>query len=144
RGTSTFDGLALAKACAEKFAQMGAFALFATHYFELTELAKQYPNVCNIHFEAKEYKDNIYFMHKAVTGAAKKSYGIQVAKLAGISQDVLESAKQNLYNLEKKQQLTESTQVQAQFQLEPTTQNPLQQKLDAIDINTITPLEALN
>lgn len=65
-------------------------------------MAKQYPNVCNIHFEAKEYKDNIYFMHKAVTGAAKKSYGIQVAKLAGISQDVLESAKQNLYNLEKK------------------------------------------
>ena len=145
RGTSTFDGLALAKACAEKFAQIGAFTLFATHYFELTELAKQYPNVCNIHFEAKEYKDNIYFMHKAVTGAAKKSYGIQVAKLAGISQDVLESAKQNLYNLEKKQQLTESTQVQAKLELELTTQkNPLQQKLEEIDINTITPLEALN
>ncbi|MDE5007006.1 DNA mismatch repair protein MutS, partial [Francisella tularensis subsp. holarctica] len=88
---------------------------------------KQYPNVCNINFEAKEYKDNIYFMHKAVTGAAKKYYGIQVAKLAGISQDVLESAKQNIYNLEKKQQQTESTQVKDQIQLETTTQNQLQQ-----------------
>ncbi|MDE5020844.1 hypothetical protein NAI54_10520, partial [Francisella tularensis subsp. holarctica] len=80
---------------------------------------------------------NIYFIHKAVPGAAKKSYGIQVATLAGISQDVLESAKQNVYNLEKKQQLTDSTQVQSLFELVPTTHYPLQQQLDAIDINTI-------
>ncbi|GAB4221782.1 MAG: DNA mismatch repair protein MutS [Francisella sp.] len=145
RGTSTFDGLALAKACAEKFAQIGSFTLFATHYFELTELSKQYPNVCNIHFEAKEYKDNIYFMHKAVKGAAKKSYGIQVAKLAGIPKDVITLAKKNLEDLEKKQKLVEPNQIQPQLNLETQeSKNPIQQKLDEIDINNITPLEALN
>lgn len=146
RGTSTFDGLSLAKACAEKFAKIGAMTLFATHYFELTELVNQYPNTKNIHFEAKEYKDNIYFMHKAVAGAAKKSYGIQVAKLAGISKDVLESAKKNLANLEKGQdKLDTIDQPQQNLQLDQTTQkNHIKERLETIDINSITPIEALN
>ncbi|QIW10752.1 DNA mismatch repair protein MutS [Francisella sp. LA112445] len=146
RGTSTFDGLSLAEACAEKFAKIGAFTLFATHYFELTELVNKYSNIKNIHFEAKEYKDNIYFMHKAVEGAAKKSYGIQVAKLAGIPSDVLKSAKQNLHKLENKQSIIiDSDQPQTSFNLEsPNQPDVLREKLDNIDINNITPVEALN
>lgn len=146
RGTSTFDGLSLAEACAEKFAKIGAFTLFATHYFELTELVNKYSNIKNIHFEAKEYKDNIYFMHKAVEGAAKKSYGIQVAKLAGIPSDVLKSAQQNLHKLENKQPIIkEINQVQSSLDFENAKeQNSLEEKIKSIDINNITPIEALN
>jgi len=145
RGTSTFDGLSLADACAEEFAKIGAFTLFATHYFELTELANKRSNIKNIHFEAKEYKENIYFMHKAVDGAAKKSYGIQVAKLAGIPTDVLKSAKENLHKLENKASIIKINSPQASFSLEEEiAPNPLKEKLDSIDINNITPLEALN
>ncbi|KEI34806.1 DNA mismatch repair protein MutS [Francisella sp. W12-1067] len=145
RGTSTFDGLSLAEACAEKFAKIGAFTLFATHYFELTELVNKYTNIKNTHFEAKEYKDNIYFMHKAVAGAAKKSYGIQVAKLAGIPTDVLESATKNLQKLENKNPLidTQPTQ-QATLELISPQESLLQAKLSKLDVNSITPLEALN
>lgn len=145
RGTSTFDGLSLAEACAEKFAKIGSFTLFATHYFELTELVNKYQNIKNIHFEAKEYKDNIYFMHKAIDGAAKKSYGIQVANLAGIPKDVLNSAKKNLHKLENRQSVIDSNQFQNSLELEVAQQkNPLQEKLDNININNITPIEALN
>ncbi|QIV96536.1 DNA mismatch repair protein MutS [Allofrancisella inopinata] len=145
RGTSTFDGLSLAEACAEKFAKIGAFTLFATHYFELTELVNKYTNIKNIHFEAKEYKDNIYFMHKAIAGAAKKSYGIQVAKLAGIPTDVLESATKNLQKLENKSTLidTQPTQ-QATLELFSPQESLLQAKLSKLEVNSITPLEALN
>ena len=146
RGTSTFDGLSLAEACAEKFAKIGAFTLFATHYFELTELVNKYSNIKNTHFEAKEYKDNIYFMHKAIEGAAKKSYGIQVAKLAGIPSDVLKSAKQNLHELENKQPIIKDiNQTQACLNFDNSNQqDSLKEKLDNIDINNITPVEALN
>ena len=145
RGTSTFDGLSLADACAEEFARIGAFTLFATHYFELTELANKHSNIKNIHFEAKEYKENIYFMHKAVDGAAKKSYGIQVAKLAGIPTDVLKSAKENLHKLENKTPIVEANSPQASFSLEEEiAPNLLKDKLDSIEINNITPIEALN
>ena len=146
RGTSTFDGLSLADACAEEFAKIGAFTLFATHYFELTELANKHTNIKNIHFEAKEYKENIYFMHKAVDGAAKKSYGIQVAKLAGIPADVLKSATKNLKALESKSATVQTNSPQTSFTLEEeiVISNPLKEKLDSIDINNITPIEALN
>ncbi|AXA34228.1 DNA mismatch repair protein MutS [Francisella adeliensis] len=148
RGTSTFDGLSLAQACAEKFAKIGAFTLFATHYFELTELTAKYPNIKNIHFEAKEYKDDIYFMHKAIEGAAKKSYGIQVAKLAGIPSDVLKSAKKNLHNLENKSSIIEANSPQTTLLFEETETsqkpNPLKDKLSEIDINNLTPIDALN
>lgn len=145
RGTSTFDGLSLAEACAEKFAKIGSFTLFATHYFELTELVNKYTNIKNIHFEAKEYKDNIYFMHKAVDGAAKKSYGIQVANLAGIPKDVLNSAKKNLHKLENRQSLLDHNQYQDSLELEMTPyNNAIQDRLNELDINNITPLEALN
>jgi DNA mismatch repair protein MutS len=148
RGTSTFDGLSLAQACAEKFAKIGAFTLFATHYFELTELTTKYPNIKNIHFEAKEYKDDIYFMHKAIEGAAKKSYGIQVAKLAGIPSDVLKSAKKNLHNLENKSSIIEANSPQTSLLFEEINDNsnsdPIKDKLENIDINNLTPIAALN
>ena len=72
RGTSTFDGLALATACAEKLIENLTLTLFATHYFELTQLQNQYTSVENIHFEATEHKDEIIFLHHAKPGAAKK------------------------------------------------------------------------
>ena len=146
RGTSTFDGLSLAEACAEKFAKIGAFTLFATHYFELTELVNKYQNIKNIHFEAKEYKDNIYFMHKAVDGAAKKSYGIQVANLAGIPKDVLNSAKKNLNKLENKNSSVQSNQHQNSLNLEEDSEqkDSVKQKLKDLNIDNMTPLEALN
>lgn len=144
RGTSTFDGLSLAQACAEKLSKINSFTLFATHYFELTDLENKYKNIKNIHFEAKEYKDNIYFMHQAKPGAAKKSYGIQVAKLAGISKDVINNAEKILRGLENKASLktTEAPQ-KSLFQEQDKNSLDIKNKLKDIDINKISPLEAL-
>src|SRR5690606_5245908 len=90
RGTSTFDGLSLAWACAKHLAEnVRAFTLFATHYFEITSLPETVPGIVNVHLNATEYKDNIVFLHKVQEGPASKSYGLQVAKLAGIPAAVL-------------------------------------------------------
>jgi DNA mismatch repair protein MutS len=102
RGTSTYDGLSLAWACAEHLAlKVAAFTLFATHYFEITTLPDSIPNMTNVHLDATEHLDNIVFLHNIRTGPASKSYGLQVAKLAGIPQPVLESAKTQLAQLER-------------------------------------------
>ncbi|MBC6905683.1 DNA mismatch repair protein MutS [Saccharophagus sp. K07] len=102
RGTSTYDGLALAWACAEHLAKyVGAFTLFATHYFEITALPEVISEMANVHLDATEHNDNIVFLHNIRQGPASKSYGLQVAKLAGIPSIVLESAKQQLANLEQ-------------------------------------------
>lgn len=102
RGTSTYDGLSLAWACAEHLArQVAAFTLFATHYFEITALPEAIPEMANVHLDATEHHDNIVFLHNIRLGPASKSYGLQVAKLAGIPAVVLESAKQQLANLER-------------------------------------------
>ncbi|MCD6056150.1 MAG: mismatch repair protein MutS [Gammaproteobacteria bacterium] len=104
RGTSTFDGLSLAFACAETLANdIGAFTLFATHYFELTQLPEQCKTVKNIHVDAVEEDDHIVFLHAIKAGAASKSYGLQVAKLAGIGDAVIQKAKQKLQELEAQQ-----------------------------------------
>ncbi|MDO3383995.1 DNA mismatch repair protein MutS [Gilvimarinus algae] len=101
RGTSTFDGLALAWACARHLAEtVRAFTLFATHYFELTELPASIEGIANVHLSATEHKDSIVFLHKVQDGPASKSYGIQVARLAGIPAPVLVSAEKQLANLE--------------------------------------------
>ena len=153
RGTSTFDGLALAKACAEKLTKISAFTLFATHYFELTELENKYKSIKNIHFEAKEYKDNIYFLHKAKQGSAKKSYGIQVAKLAGIPQDVIEQAQKNLLDLENKSNIKninkleeDKSHLQKLFEFEDKNKklNEMKNILLKVDILNTTPLNAIN
>ena len=101
RGTSTYDGLSLAWACAEHLAQqIKAFTLFATHYFEITSLPQRLPQVGNVHLTATEHQDNLVFLHQVQPGPASKSFGLQVAKLAGIPQAVLISARQQLAVLE--------------------------------------------
>lgn len=101
RGTSTFDGLALAWATASHLARnIRALTLFATHYFELTHLSKIIPHVTNVHLDAMEHEDNIVFLHLLQEGPANKSYGLQVAKLAGIPPPVINEAKEKLAQLE--------------------------------------------
>jgi DNA mismatch repair protein MutS len=101
RGTSTFDGLSLAWACAKHLAEkVRAFTLFATHYFEITSLPETVPGIANVHLNATEHNDNIVFLHKVQEGPASKSYGLQVAKLAGIPAQVLAEAQQQLHLLE--------------------------------------------
>ena len=101
RGTSTFDGLSLAWACAEHLAkQTQAFTLFATHYFELTTLAEEHKTIRNVHLDAMEHGDKVVFLHAVKEGPANQSYGLQVAALAGVPRSVLEQAKLKLQQLE--------------------------------------------
>lgn len=101
RGTSTYDGLSLAWATAAFLAEtIKPFTLFATHYFELTQLSKQYPMIVNVRLDAIEHADHIVFLHKVSDGSADKSYGLQVAKLAGIPKQVIQLAKSKLSQLE--------------------------------------------
>ena len=102
RGTSTFDGLSLAWSIVEHLHhQVGAKTLFATHYHELTELARKLPRVRNYNVAVREWNDQIVFLHQIVEGAADKSYGIQVARLAGVPKSVIDRAKEILRNLEE-------------------------------------------
>ncbi len=104
RGTSTFDGLALASATARHLAaRVGAFTLFATHYFELTALASELPGVANVHLDATEHRDGIVFLHALKPGPANRSYGLAVAKLAGLPREVLAEARKVLTGLEAAQ-----------------------------------------
>ncbi len=102
RGTSTYDGLALAWACVENLAiKVKAFTLFATHYFELTVLPERIPGIANVHLAAAEHRGDIVFLHSVKEGPASQSYGVQVARLAGIPPLVLKSAKHKLMDLEQ-------------------------------------------
>jgi len=143
RGTSTFDGLALAWACADHLAQKTrAFTLFATHYFELTQLPEQYANISNVHLDAVEHGDDIIFMHSVKAGPANQSYGLQVARLAGIPAQAIHLAQQKLRLLEQ-----QSTQAQPDlFSQLPVTSEPfdaLRAELDACDADELTPRQAL-
>jgi DNA mismatch repair protein MutS len=101
RGTSTFDGLSLAYAIAKHLAETSrAYTLFATHYFELTRLNAELPNLANVHLDAVESKDKIVFLHKLEPGPANQSYGLQVAQLAGVPRSVVRIAKKQLGELE--------------------------------------------
>ena len=102
RGTSTFDGMALAVAIARHLVETSrSYTLFATHYFELTRLAEEYPQVANVHLDAVEHKDKIVFLHAVEEGPASQSYGIQVAQLAGVPAAVVRAAKKHLTKLEQ-------------------------------------------
>ena len=104
RGTSTYDGLSLAGACAEHLVSAhGALTLFATHYFELTALPERMPAIKNVHLDAAEHGDGIVFLHSVRSGPANQSYGLQVASLAGIPKPVIQQARQKLVLLEKGQ-----------------------------------------
>ena len=114
RGTSTFDGLSLAWSIVEHLHNgVGAKTLFATHYHELTELAGRLPRLKNFNVAVREYNDQIVFLHKIVEGGADKSYGIQVARLAGVPKSVVERAKEILRNLEESELTPEGTVRQA-------------------------------
>ncbi len=109
RGTSTYDGLSLAYASASYLAQeIKSYTLFSTHYFELTQLAQQYPQISNIHLDADEHDNKLVFLHHIKSGPASKSFGIQVAALAGLPGKVIQSAKVILEQLQQKE-LTQQT-----------------------------------
>ncbi len=148
RGTATFDGLSLAWATVEYLhAETGARTLFATHYHELTMLAEKLKKVRNLRVGVKEAASGIVFLHIIEPGAASKSYGIEVAKLAGLPAAVTERAKHVLRQHEKQERQS----VQAETAAEPmqlTMFTPLSQRIvdriDAVDVNALTPLQALN
>ncbi len=149
RGTSTFDGLSLAFATAYHLAMVQqALTLFSTHYFELTHLADQYPAIQNVHVTAKAHAGNIVFLHKVAPGPASQSYGIHVAKLAGIPIAVLDHAKEKLKTLEqspiKPQPIHKAPSAPKQENAEETQLKALQQQLQTLSIETLTPLAALN
>jgi DNA mismatch repair protein MutS len=147
RGTSTYDGLSLAWACAEMLAlKTKAFTLFATHYFELTLLADQITTLANVHLDAMEHNDNIIFMHAIHEGAASKSFGLQVAQLAGVPKTVIHRAKQRLSELESEQApsiLPEKSSNFEQLTL-VVDDHPALESLRNIDIDDITPKQALD
>ncbi len=157
RGTSTFDGISIAWAVAEFIHdRIGAKALFATHYHELVELALTKPGIKNFNISVKEWNDQIIFLRKLVEGGSSHSYGIQVARLAGLPPEVLERAKEILANLEQ-EELNEvgmpklalskrKVKEQGVNQLQLFTPKPdaVREELERIDPTNLTPLEALN
>ncbi len=160
RGTSTFDGLSLAWACAHHLAdQIQAYTLFATHYFEITQLPESCLRVANVHLNATEHDDRIVFLHAVQEGPASQSYGLQVAQLAGVPRNVILQAKDKLHQLEQKPQ-------DAEPQPEPPTSNKRARKaatpspqtdlfalqashpavdiIEELDVDDISPREALD
>jgi DNA mismatch repair protein MutS len=155
RGTSTYDGLSLAWALAEHLQQTKARTLFATHFHELTALAQDFSGVKNYNVAVKEWEEEIIFLHKIVPGGTDDSYGIYVAKLAGIPDSIISQAKKILTKLELKQDIrdhadTRKNSQERQLDLfsQPSTPDPILDKVrtvfNAMDINQTTPLQALN
>ncbi len=145
RGTSTFDGLSLAWACCQHLAvKLKSLTLFATHYFELTQLENMHKGIQNIHLDATEHGDKIIFLHKIMPGPASQSYGLQVAKLAGVPNKVIQHAKTKLMELENKPDIETNQAVQTElFTTIDETTDEINHKIDKVDPNTITPIEAL-
>lgn len=147
RGTSTYDGLSLAWACAENLAtRIKALTLFATHYFELTTLPEKMEGVVNVHLDAVEHGDTIAFMHSVQEGAASKSYGLAVAALAGVPKDVIKRARQKLRELESLSGSAAASQVdgsQMSLLSVPEETSPAVEALEALDPDTLSPRQAL-
>ncbi|HEY5040295.1 MAG TPA: DNA mismatch repair protein MutS, partial [bacterium] len=160
RGTSTFDGVSIAWAVVEYIAKkIKARTLFATHYHELTRLSTSYPNVKNFNIAVREWNEQILFLRKIVAGGTDKSYGIQVARLAGVPKEVVERAKKILAGLETgnawpmKKEKGETLIENSPASLESTSQmsffgkggtHPVLDELKSLDLNDLTPLQALN
>ncbi len=153
RGTSTYDGLALARASAVALATTNrAFALFATHYFELTELASEFDGIANVHLDAVEYGDQLVFMHAVKEGPANRSFGLQVAALAGLPKAVIADARTYLEALERQHIAPDvpaatSTQHAASPQLglfAPPMPSPSEEALRALDPDSLSPRQALD
>jgi DNA mismatch repair protein MutS len=157
RGTATFDGLSIAWAVAEHVARAGAAgpkALFATHYHELTDLAADMPAVGNLHVSAREWQDTVVFLRKIEPGGSDRSFGIQVARLAGLPAAVVVRAQEILRNLERTEfdregrpRLAHSDATpQAgarQLALFSTQDETILSELRRVDVNTLTPMDAL-
>jgi DNA mismatch repair protein MutS len=155
RGTSTYDGISLAWAIVEHLHDRAhCRTLFATHYHELTDLAQTLPGVRNLNVAVKEWQDHVVFLHKIVPGAADKSYGIHVARLAGVPRQVNERAKQILAQLESEHLDREGRPKIAvkgqrgrggdlQLTLFAPPEHPIVEQLRQLDVNTLTPLDAL-
>lgn len=147
RGTSTYDGLSLAWACIESLANhIKAMTLFATHYFELTQLSESISGVHNVHFDAVEHDNTIAFMHTVADGPASKSFGIAVAGLAGVPNSILKRAKQKLKELETLSKQTsyshvDSSQLTFITEAEPSE---VERMLKDIEPDTLTPKQALD
>lgn len=147
RGTSTYDGLSLAWACVEMLVnQIKAMTLFATHYFELTQLPEQINSIYNVHFDAIEHENTIAFRHTVQEGAASKSYGIAVAGLAGVPNIILKRAKQKLKELEAHYQQSATSHVDSsQLSLiSMPDESKVELELQQIDPDSLTPREALD
>jgi len=149
RGTSTYDGLALAQACAVQLATHNrAFTLFATHYFELTDLAAQYPGIANVHLDAIEYGEELVFMHAVKEGPANRSFGLHVAAIAGVPKGVIAQARRYLQALESKhaavEQATSASTPDASPQLGLFAQPSASEiALRMLDPDSMSPKEAL-
>ncbi|MCP1727471.1 DNA mismatch repair protein MutS [Natronospira proteinivora] len=154
RGTSTYDGVSLARASAEYIArEIGAYTLFATHYFELTELPEQLPACANVHLDATEHGDKLVFLHQVREGPANQSYGLQVAALAGVPRSVIDSAKIHLRELESQSLGAQQPQLglfqsaappqQAHTQKVSRNDDALREELKSIDPDELTPRQAL-
>ena len=152
RGTSTFDGLSLAWAAARHIARESrAFTLFATHYFELTNLPERLPDCANVHLDAAEHGDELIFLHSVKEGPANQSYGLQVARLAGVPREVVADARHYLAALEAREHgsASDHPQVELPFsQSEPAialepVEGPVRQRLESVDPDKLTPRQAL-
>ncbi|VXC31987.1 methyl-directed mismatch repair protein [Pseudomonas sp. 9AZ] len=150
RGTSTFDGLSLAWAAAEQLAKLRAYTLFATHYFELTVLPESQPIVANVHLNATEHNERIVFLHHVLPGPASQSYGLAVAQLAGVPNEVILRAREHLARLETTSlphELTPTqpgqTAVPMQSDMFASLPHPLQEELRKINPDDLTPRKAL-
>ncbi|WP_445494984.1 DNA mismatch repair protein MutS [Photorhabdus sp. SF281] len=145
RGTSTYDGLSLAWACAENLAnRIKAMTLFATHYFELTTLPEKLEGVVNIHLDAVEHGDTIAFMHSVQEGAASKSYGLAVASLAGVPREVIKRARQKLKELESLSNNATASHVDTpQLALLTEETSPAVEALENLNPDSLTPRQAL-
>jgi DNA mismatch repair protein MutS len=145
RGTSTFDGLSLAWACAKQLLEKNrSYTLFATHYFELTRLVEEFKQVANVHLDAAEHGNGIVFLHSVQEGAANQSYGLQVAALAGIPKSVVASAKRKLTQLEK-QNIEAGPQVDmfVADELPEAPLHPVVSELEILDPDDLSPKQAL-
>lgn len=162
RGTSTFDGLSLAWATAEHMAkEIRCYTLFATHYFELTQLADDLEHAVNVHLTATAHDDSIVFLHNVHEGPASQSYGLQVAKLAGVPQNVIRNAKTQLAQLEgsaatatpvhtsiaephQKQPAASSQAVYQSDMFSSAEPSAVEDALQDLDLDELSPREAMN
>jgi DNA mismatch repair protein MutS len=146
RGTSTYDGLSLAWACAQHLARSTrAFTLFATHYFELTSLAAELEGCANVHLDATEHGDKLIFLHTVKEGPANQSYGLQVAALAGVPQKVITAARRYLRELERRSAAAHEPRPQQELLLEvpdEPREHPAVTALQSLDVDTLTPRQA--